>query len=490
MNQFESHLKKNLERLNQNIYVSKDDPLYYEKILRYKDPASSEAHFHVAKKAEEEGALVKAYLHYKKAARADSPYYFKAKRSSKLLEGKITPPPLPPASHSNQRSFPAKSIMSLLILFNLLLMALFIWKGDTIRTIASTIRDWDTGKNVVYESEDMPYVYYFPEDMKLRDVEEALYDKAIQMGDGLSNKTLVLYGVKTRDPSLSMELLPLKSEGIKEQAFVIAKFNSAVDPSVNIRFLKAHQAVDDPYAYTYVATNLLRTALQSYIEEKGTAPPTLADLADDYPDNYLSFIPRELYLGSNEVFGSHSGQGGWVYNRHGTTLTEMVYPNIAENRSDSSPHFPYTPVEIIVDTYSYTLMATSAPYSIGLHPIGVGKDDSTPLGNFTVLNRVKDPRGVRPDMFGAAGLGMGDYAIHGTYDEQSIGREQSKGCIRMSNEDVQDLFHHVPKGATVTIVDNPLSMTGYSILDEMEVLAPVKHPDRKQTTERIFGWAG
>lgn len=44
--------------------------------------------------------------------------------------------------------------------------------------------------------------------------------------------------------------------------------------------------------------------------------------------------------------------------------------------------------------------------------------------------------------------------IHGTADEGSIGTPSSKGCIRMRNEDVLELFEQLSLGALVAILDN------------------------------------
>jgi len=46
--------------------------------------------------------------------------------------------------------------------------------------------------------------------------------------------------------------------------------------------------------------------------------------------------------------------------------------------------------------------------------------------------------------------------IHGTPEEQSIGRPASYGCIRMRSMDVIDLYNHVPEGLPVQIVKGRL----------------------------------
>jgi lipoprotein-anchoring transpeptidase ErfK/SrfK len=57
-----------------------------------------------------------------------------------------------------------------------------------------------------------------------------------------------------------------------------------------------------------------------------------------------------------------------------------------------------------------------------------------------------NPLGVR-----ALYLGGTSYRIHGTDAPWTIGTAASKGCIRMYNEDVLDLYPRVPIGTKVTV---------------------------------------
>lgn len=57
-----------------------------------------------------------------------------------------------------------------------------------------------------------------------------------------------------------------------------------------------------------------------------------------------------------------------------------------------------------------------------------------------------NPLGVR-----ALYLGSSTYRIHGTDAPWTIGQAVSKGCIRMYNEDVLDLYPRVPTGTRVTV---------------------------------------
>ena len=109
-------------------------------------------------------------------------------------------------------------------------------------------------------------------------------------------------------------------------------------------------------------------------------------------------------------------------------------------------------------------------------PVGLGKNDSTPTGTWTceagkkIINPTyfsprgegvidaddpKNPLGER--WIGLAGidghaLGKSSYGIHGTIDETSIGKQESMGCIRMHNADVEMVFDMVVDGKSIVVV--------------------------------------
>jgi lipoprotein-anchoring transpeptidase ErfK/SrfK len=59
---------------------------------------------------------------------------------------------------------------------------------------------------------------------------------------------------------------------------------------------------------------------------------------------------------------------------------------------------------------------------------------------------------------GARAMYLSDsvYRIHGTNDPSTIGGNVSSGCIRLTNEDVTDLYNRVQVGTKVVV----LPMTG------------------------------
>ena len=106
------------------------------------------------------------------------------------------------------------------------------------------------------------------------------------------------------------------------------------------------------------------------------------------------------------------------------------------------------------------------------YSVGTGKYGSTPVGTFRVSDRIPEPVWWRPDgraipfgdpenILGTHWLAIsatGDteeafgYGIHGTWDDESIGRSESAGCVRMHNREVEELFTLLPVGTPVTIV--------------------------------------
>ncbi len=86
-------------------------------------------------------------------------------------------------------------------------------------------------------------------------------------------------------------------------------------------------------------------------------------------------------------------------------------------------------------------------------PVGVGKMlTPTPTGDYTIINKAPNPGGPYGAMW--MGLNKPGYGIHGTDAPWSIGRQVSRGCIRMYNEDVVELSKIVPIGTRVTIRPN------------------------------------
>ena len=84
------------------------------------------------------------------------------------------------------------------------------------------------------------------------------------------------------------------------------------------------------------------------------------------------------------------------------------------------------------------------------YPIGIGKSATpTPLGDYEIALKHMNPGGMLGTRW--LGLNLDSYGIHGTNQPWLIGSMVSHGCIRMLNNNVEELFTLVNVGIPVYI---------------------------------------
>lgn len=128
---------------------------------------------------------------------------------------------------------------------------------------------------------------------------------------------------------------------------------------------------------------------------------------------------------------------------------------------------PGAPIRVEVDTDTFVLTVFRDGEPVQRFPVGLGRDASTPTGQFRIANKLVNPAwynggtvvppGDPDNAIGAYWMGLGRdgkatrYGIHPTNDPAAIGAEKSRGCIRMRPADAAALFELLPLGASVTI---------------------------------------
>lgn len=98
--------------------------------------------------------------------------------------------------------------------------------------------------------------------------------------------------------------------------------------------------------------------------------------------------------------------------------------------------------------------------------VGTGTDSSTPTGEYVITLRIRHPIWYRPDgqtiPFGDPENLLGTHylkldvpgiGLHGTWEPASVGSQSSAGCVRLVNDDIQELYHLLPEGTNVVITD-------------------------------------
>ncbi|GJQ60301.1 MAG: L,D-transpeptidase [Candidatus Scalindua sp. AMX11] len=124
-------------------------------------------------------------------------------------------------------------------------------------------------------------------------------------------------------------------------------------------------------------------------------------------------------------------------------------------------------ISLLVDKSDFTLTVLLDGHYIKQFPVGIGKYNKTPEEVFYIKDKLKNPvwyspEGVFPfghpkNLLGTRWMGFVEkeglygYGIHGTADPDSIGKAMSNGCIRLKNEDVEELFDFVETKTKVVI---------------------------------------
>lgn len=134
-----------------------------------------------------------------------------------------------------------------------------------------------------------------------------------------------------------------------------------------------------------------------------------------------------------------------------------------------SQRTPQSDVKIVVQLSKRTIDVYQRGELIKQYLVAVGQTEwETPEGQFSVIQKSNYPAWEHPitgeivpaghknNPLGSHWIGFlssndGQIGFHGTNEESLIGEAISHGCIRMLNEDIEDLYTYVEIGTTVTV---------------------------------------
>lgn len=150
-------------------------------------------------------------------------------------------------------------------------------------------------------------------------------------------------------------------------------------------------------------------------------------------------------------------------------------PGVSPIQRETVSYFgPQAPGTVVVSTSERRLYLILPDHEALKYGVGVGREGFTWQGVTRVAMKKEWPSWTppaamlkrRPDLprfmkggienpLGARALYLGasEFRIHGSNEPETIGTAVSSGCIRMTNDDVKDLYERVPVGAKV-IVEN------------------------------------
>ena len=139
-----------------------------------------------------------------------------------------------------------------------------------------------------------------------------------------------------------------------------------------------------------------------------------------------------------------------------TTEARLIQDGSAKSPSVATRH-------IVVSIPDRKLALVEDGRIVRTYRVAVGAAVSpTPAGEFKIAHRILRPTYYAPGVvippgkenpLGTRWLGLTEkgYGIHGTNEPRSIGHRASHGCIRMRNDDIEELFELVRVGDLVEL---------------------------------------
>lgn len=204
----------------------------------------------------------------------------------------------------------------------------------------------------------------------------------------------------------------------------------------------------------------LRNALFRYYQTTGRLPNKLSELDKPFPQNTVSAIPQFIKRTDNRALTQTKDK------TNGMTSQEWPYYPASFRNTDAwnslrrvvpllsypEPMVSLEPLQIYIHQATYSLTLLSGSHIVRRYPIGLGQDQSTPQGFFRISHKINNPIG-HDRIYGTRGMLFAntDFAIHGTNKPSSIGKNESLGCVRLHNNDVEELYSFTSLGTEVVI---------------------------------------
>ncbi len=211
------------------------------------------------------------------------------------------------------------------------------------------------------------------------------------------------------------------------------------------------------------------------------ATPALAQsLGYAEPSQGAFWSDRQALPSPNVTEDEDEGDGS-------TILPERLQRKVVSFESREAPG------TIVIDTGNTTLYYVLGQGRAIRYGVGVGREGFTWSGVQTVSRKAAWPDWIPPaemiarqpylprfvaggpgNPLGAAAmyLGSSTYRIHGTNDPSTIGKFVSSGCIRLTNEDVQDLFSRVSVGTKVVVLPKSTRLEAHRSVQPVSASIP------------------
>nr|WP_280521154.1 L,D-transpeptidase [Paenibacillus mangrovi] len=219
---------------------------------------------------------------------------------------------------------------------------------------------------------------------------------------------------------------------------------------------------------------LLYSAIKAYRNNTGNFPDQLGDLLRPFPGNWVSGTTDGMKDAFQPMLKRVKAEAAGQEPTDEVRALDGSKGKGPFSKTWGNKPFFEEPLKIVVDKSNHRLAVISGQIILRNYKVGLG-GIRTPEGRYVISDKVMNPNGRSNGEFGSRGMQLSgtNYAIHGTDEQDSIGADESQGCVRMSKEDIEELFDLVPMGTPVVITKGALP-------DELLVPKERFHTKREQ----------
>lgn len=301
------------------------------------------------------------------------------------------------------------------------------------------------------------------------------YVKATLIGIGVLIVGVILFALRDKLPGSGDEPPPKEQavEGAPDVPTPPGPAGAELTPQLlqKLAIADKHLAADDAVQARRVLDNALKTP---GLERHGVGWTQLAERLSEI-NNRILFT--DLPCPEKLDYAVVDGDNLWDIARAFRTTVSMIQKanGMEETKTTifSGQVLKIYKAEwrIEISKANFILMLMDGERLLKTYPVGVGRQDRTPVGSFRIDEKEREPIwyakgraipfGDPDNVLGTRWLGleasadrrekMTGYGIHGTWAPDSLGKGVSNGCIRMLNAQVEELFDVVPIGTPVLI---------------------------------------
>ena len=231
------------------------------------------------------------------------------------------------------------------------------------------------------------------------------------------------------------------------------------------------------------AQELYQQALKAKNRKPVEAKKIYQEIIENYPDvENIADIQQELHqLNMDIILSNRPVEGktvihdvvpgdtlGKISKKYGVTVGFIKRSNGLKSdviRVGQKLRIWQGDFNVFVDKSQNVLILKDGNEVIKIYSVATGENNSTPVGEFAIASRLIDPvwfnRGVvvppesPQNELGTRWLGfdIDGYGIHGTPKPETVGQQVTAGCVRMRNEEVEELYDFMPMGSKAVVVD-------------------------------------